>query len=135
MRDIGIHKDVEKELAKRSQFCQKVIKKLRDENKALQDQLNDYNQESQLPLRNTSPVLGGVNSPVRVIATPKKQDKPHNFLSTRSTRNSTTIHNSGAKILAKSPSAVNHLKDELNASEELISFLESKLENNENSLS
>jgi hypothetical protein len=43
VRDIGIHKDVEKELAKRSQFCQKVIKKLRDENKALQDQLNDYN--------------------------------------------------------------------------------------------
>lgn len=28
-RDIDIHKDIEKELAKRSHFCQKVIKKLK----------------------------------------------------------------------------------------------------------
>ena len=28
-RDIQIHKDVEKELAKRCHFCQKVIKKLK----------------------------------------------------------------------------------------------------------
>ena len=28
-RDISIHKEVEKELAKRSHFCQKVIKKLK----------------------------------------------------------------------------------------------------------
>ena len=28
-RDIQIHKEVEKELAKRSHFCQKVIKKLK----------------------------------------------------------------------------------------------------------
>lgn len=30
-RDIGIHKDMEKELAKRAHFCQKVIKKLKAE--------------------------------------------------------------------------------------------------------
>jgi len=29
IRDIDIHKDVEKELAKRSHFCQKVIKRLK----------------------------------------------------------------------------------------------------------
>jgi hypothetical protein len=34
-RDIGIHKDVEKELAKRSHFCQKVIQRLKAENKEL----------------------------------------------------------------------------------------------------
>lgn len=28
-RDIGIHQEVEKELAKRSHFCQKVIKRLK----------------------------------------------------------------------------------------------------------
>jgi hypothetical protein len=28
-REIAIHKEVEKELAKRSHFCQKVIKKLK----------------------------------------------------------------------------------------------------------
>ena len=35
-RDIAIHKDVEKELAKRSQFSQQVIKRLRQENKKLE---------------------------------------------------------------------------------------------------
>lgn len=30
-RDIEIHKEVEKELAKRSQFCQQVIKRLKTE--------------------------------------------------------------------------------------------------------
>ena len=30
-RDIQIHKEVEKELAKRSHFCQKVIKKLKQQ--------------------------------------------------------------------------------------------------------
>ena len=34
-RDIGIHKEVEKELAKRSHFCQKVIQRLKAENKEL----------------------------------------------------------------------------------------------------
>jgi hypothetical protein len=29
IKDIQIHKEVEKELAKRSHFCQKVIKKLK----------------------------------------------------------------------------------------------------------
>jgi len=36
-REIDIHKEVEKELAKRSHFCQKVIKRLRFENKELED--------------------------------------------------------------------------------------------------
>lgn len=37
-RDIEIHKDVEKELAKRSHFCQKVIKKLKGEVATLEEQ-------------------------------------------------------------------------------------------------
>lgn len=36
-RDIEIHKEVEKELAKRSQFCQQVIKRLRQDIKDLED--------------------------------------------------------------------------------------------------
>lgn len=39
-RDISIHKEVEKELAKRSHFCQKVIKRLKEENKDLQAKLD-----------------------------------------------------------------------------------------------
>lgn len=35
-RDIQIHKEVEKELAKRSHFCQKVIKKLKTQVEGLE---------------------------------------------------------------------------------------------------
>jgi len=35
-RDIEIHKEVEKELAKRSHFCQKVIKRLKQQVKDLE---------------------------------------------------------------------------------------------------
>jgi len=38
-RDIHIHKEVEKELAKRSHFCQKVIKRLKDKVKSLEAEL------------------------------------------------------------------------------------------------
>jgi hypothetical protein len=37
-RDINIHKEVEKELAKRSHFCQKVIKRLKQQVKDLQSE-------------------------------------------------------------------------------------------------
>jgi len=40
-RDIEIHKEVEKELAKRSHFCQKVIKRLRLQVKDLESQNQD----------------------------------------------------------------------------------------------
>ena len=37
-RDIEIHKEVEKELAKRSHFCQKVIKRLKQQVKDLEQE-------------------------------------------------------------------------------------------------
>lgn len=37
-RDIQIHKEVEKELAKRSHFCQKVIKRLKQQVKDLENE-------------------------------------------------------------------------------------------------
>lgn len=37
-RDIQIHKEMEKELAKRSHFCQKVIKKLKEQVRQLEEQ-------------------------------------------------------------------------------------------------
>lgn len=40
-RDIQIHKEVEKELAKRSHFCQKVIKRLKQQVKDLQTEKAD----------------------------------------------------------------------------------------------
>ena len=40
-RDIEIHKEVEKELAKRSHFCQKVIKRLRQQVKDLETEKQD----------------------------------------------------------------------------------------------
>ena len=40
-RDIEIHKEVEKELAKRSHFCQKVIKRLKQQVKELEQDKAD----------------------------------------------------------------------------------------------
>lgn len=40
-RDIEIHKEVEKELAKRSHFCQKVIKRLKQQVKELEVEKNE----------------------------------------------------------------------------------------------
>ena len=37
-RDINIHKEVEKELAKRSHFCQKVIQRLKGQTEDLEEQ-------------------------------------------------------------------------------------------------
>ena len=45
-RDIEIHKEVEKELAKRSHFCQKVIKRLKDQIKELETEKADLTQKS-----------------------------------------------------------------------------------------
>lgn len=45
-RDIEIHKEVEKELAKRSHFCQKVIKRLKDQVKELETEKAELTQKS-----------------------------------------------------------------------------------------
>ena len=52
-REIDIHKEVEKELAKRSHFCQKVIKRLRSE-------LKDYEDATRPKTHNnpSSPMIG-----------------------------------------------------------------------------
>jgi len=44
-RDIEIHKQVESELAKRSHFCQKLIKKLSGKIKLLEDEIEETNLE------------------------------------------------------------------------------------------
>eukprot|EP00356_Strombidium_inclinatum_P006937 CAMPEP_0170510228 /NCGR_PEP_ID=MMETSP0208-20121228/65657_1 /TAXON_ID=197538 /ORGANISM="Strombidium inclinatum, Strain S3" /LENGTH=175 /DNA_ID=CAMNT_0010793677 /DNA_START=51 /DNA_END=578 /DNA_ORIENTATION=- len=44
-RDINIHKEIEKELAKRSHFCQKVIKKLKDKAQDLDHEKGLYKSE------------------------------------------------------------------------------------------
>ncbi len=44
-RDIEIHKEVEKELAKRSHFCQKVIKRLRQQVKDLENEKQELIQK------------------------------------------------------------------------------------------
>lgn len=41
-RDINIHKEVEKELAKRSHFCQKVIQRLKGQTEDLEEQKKKY---------------------------------------------------------------------------------------------
>lgn len=51
-RDIEIHKEVEKELAKRSHFCQKVIKRLKQ-------QVKDLEQEKTDSLTKRGPITGG----------------------------------------------------------------------------
>lgn len=49
-KDIEIHKQVENELAKRSHFCQKVIKKLNVKIKELKDQLQEAKNKKKNPL-------------------------------------------------------------------------------------
>lgn len=49
-KDIEIHKQVENELAKRSHFCQKVIKKLNAKMKELKDQLAEAKSKKKNPL-------------------------------------------------------------------------------------
>lgn len=92
-RDITIHKEVEKELAKRSHFCQKVIKQLKSEIKDLQEKQD------------------GVPQPQR-----------RNF----GYQGSKTVRHEAPKKLS--------LENELKSSEELINFLETKLEQHEKNL-
>lgn len=108
-RDITIHKEVEKELAKRSHFCQKVIKQLKAENQSLTDKLEgriDNNVAAFTPKN-----AGG-------FATGKRN---HAFNTA-----SKTARISDAKKLS--------MADELKSSEELINFLENKLEQHEKNL-
>lgn len=93
-RDIAIHKEVEKELAKRSHFCQKVIKQLKAEIKELQDKQQD-----------------GV--------TPQQR---RNF----GYQGSKTVRHEAPKKLS--------LENELKSSEQLVNYLETKLEQHEKNL-
>ena len=49
-RDIETHKEVEKELAKRSHFCQKVIKRLRAQTKEIENEKQEALQQTKRPI-------------------------------------------------------------------------------------
>lgn len=49
-RDIQIHQDVEKELAKRSHYSQKIIKRMRDRIKDLEQRLQEKDHKPKLNL-------------------------------------------------------------------------------------
>lgn len=108
-RDITIHKEVEKELAKRSHFCQKVIKQLKADNQSLTDKLEGR-------LENNVAAFTPKNA--SGFATGKRN---HAFNTA-----SKTARISDAKKLS--------MADELKSSEELINFLENKLEQHEKNL-
>ena len=93
-RDIEIHKEVEKELAKRSHFCQKVIKRLRQQVKDLEGEKADLMQRK-----------GGAPSA------------------------------SGKAIGMKASAGGKSFVDDSKANEDLINFLEHKLEEIEKKLS
>jgi chromosome segregation ATPase len=65
-RDIEIHKEVEKELAKRSHFCQKVIKRLKQQVKELEQE----KQDTQINKKG----LGTLKTMRNSLASPKKKD-------------------------------------------------------------
>jgi len=104
-RDITIHKEVEKELAKRSHFCQKVIKRLKIENQELLDKIDGKGDQ----MGHLSPG-GGFPNGKRNYATSASK----------------TVRHGDAKKLS--------MQDELKSSEELINFLENKLEQHEKNL-
>jgi len=106
-REIEIHKEVEKELAKRSHFCQKVIKRLRAENSDLK--------ESMLPRPKTMPQGRNLDHQLHAKTT-----------------------QSLAPLLKQNGSGLSHgdanrqaMQEELRSSEELITFLEGKLDQHE----
>lgn len=96
-RDIEIHKEVEKELAKRSHFCQKVIKKLKQ-------QVNELEQEKNANEGNTKRTsnIGNLKGLRSSQTSPKKKIDP--------------------------------LLDESRGNDDLINYLESKLEEIEKKL-
>ena len=53
-REVDIHKEVEKELAKRSHFCQKVIKRLRQELKEWEESSKSKDKSKQKNPKNDS---------------------------------------------------------------------------------
>jgi hypothetical protein len=70
-RDIEIHKEVEKELAKRSHFCQKVIKRLKQQVKELEQEKADTTTKrgpgagGQTHLANLKGIRNSLGSPKR----------------------------------------------------------------------
>lgn len=98
-RDIEIHKEVEKELAKRSHFCQKVIKRLKQ-------QVKDLEQEKQEILQKKNIAAGG----------------------------STVTNLKGLRNSLASPTKRDPLLDDSKGNDDLINFLEQKLEEIEKKL-
>ena len=96
-RDIEIHKEVEKELAKRSHFCQKVIKRLKQ-------QVKDFEQEKQ----DTQRQKGGFSQGVTHLK---------------------GLRNSLGSTKKKDP-----LLDDSKGNDDLINYLEQKLEEIEKKL-
>jgi len=99
-RDITIHKEVESELAKRSHFCQKVIKRLRADVKELTDKL-----ESRADMISATKVPLGFT----------KDSKMNSQFS-------------GSKTMRHANEKRINMAEDIKSSEELINFLESKLE-------
>ena len=99
-RDIEIHKEVEKELAKRSHFCQKVIKRLKQQVKDLENEKADLMQRK------------GISGGVAGARGLKQSTGP------------------GVSPRKNGPSI-----DDPKANEDLINFLEHKLEEIEKKLS
>lgn len=98
---------MEKELAKRSHFCQKVIKRLKQENQELHEKLE---------------AKGGhqseMMSPTGTFGTTGKRNNA--FSASKTVR-----HNEKGKLT---------MADEMRVSEEMINILEAKLEQHENNL-
>lgn len=105
-RNVDIHKEVEKELAKRSHFCQKVIKRLKQENQELLEKLE---------------AKGGHHSELSPTGTFGTTGKRNNAFSA----SKTVRHNEKGKLT---------MADEMRVSEEMINILEAKLEQHETNL-
>lgn len=105
-RDINIHKEVESELAKRSHFCQKVIKRLRSDVKELSDKLEGKIDQTDMK----TPKAFGSNQKMGSLFSGSK----------------TMRHANDKKI---------NLGDDMKSSEGVINFLETKLDQHEKNLS
>ena len=73
-RDIDIHKEVEKELAKRSHFCQKVIKRLKQQVKELEAEKAELQQKKGIISSSVNPAKNMRGSFTQGHVSPKKMD-------------------------------------------------------------
>ena len=126
-RDIHIHQDVEKELAKRSHYSQKIIKRMKDRIQDLEWRLKQSNSSENTPklnLDNLQPL------PAHEIGSGRLGITPNRYRGRKNGQSMSVLGSVGPSS-RRSPLKSQSIAKP-NQNESLIQFLENKLEHAEN---